>query len=117
MNVIRTPDERFENLPGFAFEPHYLQVPDAKFDSLRMHYVDEGPRDTGETFVLLHGVAKDVQAALHRLLGFEVAVCLVERSAAHDVGDQNRAMANSGRGTLRHEYLQDRPSKTCGPSC
>ena len=45
----RTPDSCFEGLPGFAFEPHYATV-----DGLRMHYVDEGPRD-GEVVLLLHG--------------------------------------------------------------
>lgn len=54
MNVIRTPEERFENLPGFAFEPHYLEIPDTDFGNLRMHYLDEGPAD-GETILLLHG--------------------------------------------------------------
>ena len=37
MDVFRTPDERFADLPGYAFEPHYTEV-----DGLRMHYVDEG---------------------------------------------------------------------------
>ena len=40
MEVLRTPDERFEGLPGWPFEPRYVEV-----DGLRMHYVDEGPRD------------------------------------------------------------------------
>jgi haloalkane dehalogenase len=50
MKILRTPDERFANLPGYAFEPHYLEVGGA----LRMHYVDEGPRD-GAPVLLLHG--------------------------------------------------------------
>jgi haloalkane dehalogenase len=54
MNIIRTPDERFENLPGFAFQPQYLEIPDPHFGSLRMHYLDEGPPD-GATMLLLHG--------------------------------------------------------------
>ncbi len=36
MDVFRTPDERFEGLPGYDFEPHYAEV-----DGLRLHYVDE----------------------------------------------------------------------------
>jgi haloalkane dehalogenase len=47
--VLRTPEDRFLNLPGYPFEPHYVQV-----DGLRMHYVDEGPRD-GQVVLLLHG--------------------------------------------------------------
>ena len=49
MDVLRTPDERFENLPGYSFEPHYVDV-----DGLRMHYVDEGPSDAAPV-LLLHG--------------------------------------------------------------
>jgi haloalkane dehalogenase len=45
--AYRTPDARFTGLPGYEFEPHYLDV-----DGLRMHYVDEGD---GPTVVLLHG--------------------------------------------------------------
>ncbi|MDQ3085452.1 MAG: haloalkane dehalogenase [Actinomycetota bacterium] len=47
MESYRTPDERFAGLPGYAFEPHYLE-----HDGLRMHYVDEG---AGEPVLLLHG--------------------------------------------------------------
>ncbi|HEY5935504.1 MAG TPA: haloalkane dehalogenase [Kofleriaceae bacterium] len=50
MTILRTPDERFANLPGYAFEPHYVQVG----DGLRMHHVDEGPRDAAPV-LLLHG--------------------------------------------------------------
>ena len=47
--VIRTPDKRFANLPGFDFEPHYQFI-----DGLRIHYLDEGPPD-GEPILLMHG--------------------------------------------------------------
>lgn len=40
MGFLRTPDERFEGLPGYPFAPHYAEVGDL----LRLHYVDEGPR-------------------------------------------------------------------------
>ncbi len=49
MNILRTPDERFANLPGYAFEPHYVDVA-----GLRMHYIDEGPSDAAPV-LLLHG--------------------------------------------------------------
>ncbi|MEX2160264.1 MAG: haloalkane dehalogenase [Dehalococcoidia bacterium] len=51
MNTLRTPDERFQNLPGYTFEPHYV---DDVGDGLRMHYIDEGPRDA-EPVLMLHG--------------------------------------------------------------
>jgi haloalkane dehalogenase len=47
--IIRTPDERFENLSDFDYEPHYLEI-----RGLRIHYVDEGPED-GMPVLLLHG--------------------------------------------------------------
>ena len=49
MKSLRTPDERFENLPGFSFEPHYIEI-----DGIRVHYLDEGPED-GEVILLMHG--------------------------------------------------------------
>ena len=49
MEVLRTPDERFQNLPGYNFEPHYADV-----GGLRMHYIDEGPR-VAAPVLMLHG--------------------------------------------------------------
>ena len=54
MERLRTPDERFTDLPGFPFAPHYVDVPSGDGDDLRVHYVDEGERD-GPSVLLLHG--------------------------------------------------------------
>jgi hypothetical protein len=54
MDVRRTPDERFQNLNGYAFAPRYLEIPAGTGGQLRMHYVDEGPRN-GVPVLLLHG--------------------------------------------------------------
>ena len=54
MKALRTPDERFQSLPGYPFAPHYIDVADGEGGALRMHYVDEGPRD-GKIVLLLHG--------------------------------------------------------------
>ena len=54
MNVLTTPEGRFANLPGWPYEPHYVGVPDLDGGSLRMHYVDEGPRDA-RPVLLVHG--------------------------------------------------------------
>ena len=56
MDRLRTPDQRFVNLPDFAFTPYYLEVADPTGgEPLRMAYLDEGPRDARETVLLLHG--------------------------------------------------------------
>ena len=47
MDVFRTPDDRFSGLPGYDFEPHYVQV-----DGLQLHYLDEG---VGDPVVCFHG--------------------------------------------------------------
>lgn len=49
MKILRTPEERFADLPGYPFKPNYLQLGD-----LRMHYLDEGPAGM-EPVLLLHG--------------------------------------------------------------
>ena len=54
MKALRTPDERFKNLPGYNFEPHYVEIADGEGGSLRVHYIDEGPRDAAP-FLLMHG--------------------------------------------------------------
>jgi haloalkane dehalogenase len=54
MEFMRTPDDRFASLEGYAFQPHYLEVNDGDGGSLRMHYLDEGPAN-GEPILCLHG--------------------------------------------------------------
>ena len=49
METLRTPDERFAGLAGYPFAPHYVEV-----DGLRIHSVDEGPRDA-PVVLMLHG--------------------------------------------------------------
>jgi haloalkane dehalogenase len=49
MKLLRTPDERFENLPKFSYNPNYIDL-----DGIRIHYLDEGPRST-ECVLLMHG--------------------------------------------------------------
>ncbi|MBZ0287847.1 MAG: haloalkane dehalogenase [Anaerolineae bacterium] len=47
MPLLRTPDERFANLPGWPFSPHYVDI-----NGARVHYVDEGQ---GDVILCLHG--------------------------------------------------------------
>src|SRR5262249_22696391 len=52
--ILRTPDERFRDLPDHPFAPHYLDVPSGEGEELRIHYLDEGPRDAA-TVLMMHG--------------------------------------------------------------
>ena len=47
--VLRTPDDRFENLENYPFKPNYMMI-----DGLRIHYLDEGPNDA-DPIILFHG--------------------------------------------------------------
>ncbi|MCK5317734.1 MAG: haloalkane dehalogenase, partial [Anaerolineales bacterium] len=47
MQILRTPEERFRDLPEYPFKPNYLDI-----EGVRVHYIDEGD---GETILCLHG--------------------------------------------------------------
>jgi haloalkane dehalogenase len=47
LKIYRTPEAAFADLPGYAYEPHYVE-----FEGMRMHYLDEG---AGDPILLLHG--------------------------------------------------------------
>ena len=52
--IVRTPDERFANLSGWTFAPHYVDDLKGR-EGLRLHYVDEGPADAPRVWLCLHG--------------------------------------------------------------
>jgi haloalkane dehalogenase len=94
MEFVRTPEERFAELPDFPFEPRYATLP----SGVRMHYVDEGPAGA-EPVLLLHGqptwsylyrhviaglVARGLRAVAPDLVGFGRSDKPLER-AAHSV--------------------------------
>jgi len=54
IQALRTPDERFAYLPGYPFNPNYIDDL-ADYVGLRMHYLDEGPRNAKQVFLCLHG--------------------------------------------------------------
>ena len=77
IEALRTPDERFSVLPGFPYEPSYVDdLPG--YEGLRMAWIDEGPADAETTFLCLHGeptwsylyrhMLKEFVAAGHRVV-------------------------------------------------
>ena len=54
MDALRTPDDRFADLPGYPFEPRYAEIPDGEGGTLRVHHLDEGEPDA-PVVLLLHG--------------------------------------------------------------
>ncbi len=92
MDVFRTPDERFDALPGYDFEPQYIEQ-----EGLRMHYVDEGE---GAPVLLLHG--EPTWAYLYRKVIAELVP--VARAIAPDYFGFGR----SDKPTERDWYTYDR---------
>ena len=91
MDAYRTPDERFEGLPGYGFEPHYVEQ-----DGLRMHYVDEG---IGDPVLLLHG--EPTWAFLYRTMIPAIA------GAARAVAPDYFGFGRSDKPTRIEDYSYD----------
>ncbi|TFG98607.1 MAG: alpha/beta fold hydrolase [Myxococcales bacterium] len=100
MHFVRTPDERFRDLPGWPFAPHYAVVPSGDGDSLRVHFVDEGPRDA-PLVLLLHG--EPSWAYLYRKM-IPILVSAGLRAVAPDLVGFGR----SDKPTLRSDYTYQR---------
>ena len=99
MDVFRTPDERFEGLPGYDFEPHYAEV-----DGLRLHYVDEGPRETGgssaspaEPLASIAGVLVAVGSRFHFRRIRDPVNWLTDQSISGDPDSRPRAGTHDPR--------------------
>jgi haloalkane dehalogenase len=54
VKILRTPEERFDDIAGWPYAPHYTGVPTGDGAMLRIHHVDEGPRD-GQIVLCMHG--------------------------------------------------------------
>lgn len=54
IKALRTPEENFENLSNFPFKPIYINDLNG-YKKLRMHYIDEGPKESNVVFLCLHG--------------------------------------------------------------
>jgi len=94
MQILRTPDERFQNLPGFPFVPNYLQA-----GELRIHYVDEGPADAPPV-LMLHG--EPSWAYLYRKM-IPVFTAVGLRAVAPDLVGFGRSDKPAERGDYTYE--------------
>ena len=103
--LLRTPEERFASLPGFAFAPHYVDVADRDLGPLRMHYVDEGEAVHG-TVLMLHG--EPSWSYLYRKLIGPVAAAGWRAVAPDHVG--------FGRPPIAPSSAMTASSAGCGPS-
>ncbi len=54
MKTLRTPDDRFQDLADYAFDPNYVEIDESEGGKLRVHYVDEGSRDA-DPVLMMHG--------------------------------------------------------------
>ena len=54
MKTLRTPEERFADLPDFPYAPRYCEVDDNEGGTLRMAWVEAGPADA-DPILMLHG--------------------------------------------------------------
>jgi pimeloyl-ACP methyl ester carboxylesterase len=52
--ILRTPEDRFSDLPGFPFAAHYVDDLTG-YEGIRIHYIDEGTRSAENVFLCLHG--------------------------------------------------------------
>ena len=103
MDVLRTPDERFAKLPGYPFEPNYVEIDagDGSGDTLRVHVVDEGLGDAAETVVMVHG--EPSWSYLYRTM-IPLIVAAGHRAVAPDLVGFGR----SDKPTPRSEYTYQR---------
>jgi haloalkane dehalogenase len=97
VDVFRTPDERFEGLPGFGFEPHYADV-----EGLRMHYLDEGQ---GDPVVCFHG--EPTWSYLYRKM-----IPALVRSGHRVIAPDYAGFGRSDKPTERGWYTYDRHVET-----
>ena len=97
--VLRTPDERFADLPDFPFAPHYVELPSA-LGPLRAHYLDEGPRDA-PVVLMLHG--EPTWSFLYRKLIGPIAAAGYRAVAPDMIG-----FGRSDKPMRREDYSFDR---------
>ena len=100
MKVLRTPDNRFTNLPGYAFKPQYVEIPDSEGGSLRMHYLDEGTKDA-DVVLLLHG--EPTWSFLYRKM-----IPIIVKAGFRVIAPDLIGFGKSDKPASRHDYTYQR---------
>lgn len=98
MKVLRTPDDRFTDLPGFGYAPRYAQA-----NGLRIHYLDEGPQDA-PPILLLHGEPSWCYLYRHMIAAFKAEGL---RAVAPDLPGFGRSDKPAAREDYSYQRLVD----------
>ena len=100
MKFLRTPDDRFANLPDYTFAPNYLMVDDTEGGELRVHYIDEGERDA-PIVLMLHG--EPSWSYLYRKM-----ITLVVNAGYRVIAPDLIGFGRSDKPTLQSDYSHTR---------
>lgn len=107
MKILRTPDDCFLNLPDYPFDPNFIKISDNRGGSLRIHYVDEGPKKS-EPVLLMHG--EPSWSYLYRKM-IPIIIDAGLRAVAPDLvgfGRSDKPAQRSGYTYQRHvDWMQD----------
>jgi tRNA(adenine34) deaminase len=103
-DALRTPESRFDRLPGYPWAGHHISdLP--SLDGLRLHHIDEGPRDAPRTWVCLHG--NPAWSYLYRKM-LPVFLAAGDRVLAPDLigfGKSDKPKRADWHGFLRHRQV------------
>ncbi len=100
MQALRTPDDRFANLPDYPFQPNYIEVDDTEGGTLRLHYVDEGARNA-PVVLMLHG--EPTWSYLYRKM-----IPIVVKAGYRVIAPDLIGFGRSDKPSLRTDYTYQR---------
>ena len=100
MQALRTPDDRFANLPDYPFQPNYIEVDDTEGGTLRLHYVDEGAKGA-PVVLMLHG--EPTWSYLYRKM-----IPIVVKAGYRVIAPDLIGFGRSDKPSLRTDYTYQR---------
>ena len=100
MQALRTPDDRFANLPDYPFQPNYIEVDDTEGGTLRLHYVDEGTKGA-PVVLMLHG--EPTWSYLYRKM-----IPIVVKAGYRVIAPDLIGFGRSDKPSLRTDYTYQR---------